>query len=172
MKKHYCLLLFVLMLSAAANAQTGWITKNVDEKLSVKFPVEPEKVTKNGYESYLSKAKDSIKYSSLVMDYKVVAHLDSAALAPIKDSQEFADQLQAGVASVKTNYTFGAITLGKWNTYTTYTMSATEKTTKSTLFMQMTLIGSKMYMLSCLVPANLVTKNQEVFLASKELLTK
>jgi uncharacterized GH25 family protein len=33
MKKTWYLLLFVLMLSAAAKAQTNWVTKNLDEKI-------------------------------------------------------------------------------------------------------------------------------------------
>ncbi|RYY06964.1 MAG: hypothetical protein EOP43_04675 [Sphingobacteriaceae bacterium] len=50
MQKIYCLLLFVLTLSAAVKAQSGWVTKTLDEKLSVKFPAEPQKVTENGIE--------------------------------------------------------------------------------------------------------------------------
>lgn len=170
MKKLYYLPLFVLMLAASAKAQTNWVTKKLDEKLSVKFPVEPQVVKKNGFDSYLAKGNDSVKYSTTVMDYQVVVHLDSATLAPMKDTQIFADQLGKGIASKKPNYTFGGVTIGKWNTYTTYTMSASENTNKSTLLMRMILIGSKMYALSCLIPANLVTKNNEVFLGSTEIL--
>lgn len=170
MKKTYYLLLVMLTLSAAAKAQTDWITKNVDEKLSVKFPAEPQTVTRNGIASYLAKGNDSVKYSTTVLDYKVIAHLDSAALASVKDKQQFADGLRAGIASKKTNYTFGVATVGKWKTYTTYSMSASDNTTKGTLFMYMILIGSKMYTLSCLVPANLATKNNQIFFDSAEVL--
>jgi len=126
-------------------------------------------VTKNGIDSYLAKGKDSIKYSTSFVDYKLVANLDSATLAAVKDSQAFADQLRKGTASAKTNYTFGPITIGKWNTYTTYSLSATENTTKATLWMRLILIGSKMYTLACLVPANFITQNNEVFFGSVEV---
>ncbi|MBD1385473.1 hypothetical protein IDJ75_09310 [Mucilaginibacter rigui] len=172
MKKKYYLLLFVLILSATANAQTTWITKNLDEKISVKFPAEPLKDSKNGIDIYTLKQADSIAYTANMIDYSVVAHLDSATLAPMKDDQRFADQLLAGFASKKTNYTFGEITIGKWKTYTTYSFSGTENTTKATLTIQMILTGSKMYSLSCRVPANLVTKNKDSFLGSVELLKK
>jgi hypothetical protein len=105
-------------------------------------------------------------YSVAMLDYKIVLHLDSAALAPMKDNQQFADQLRAGIASNKTNYTFGDITIGKWNTYATYSMSASENINKNTLLIQMILIGSKMYSLSCRIPANMTTKNNEVFFGS------
>ncbi|SDE04550.1 hypothetical protein SAMN05216464_103447 [Mucilaginibacter pineti] len=173
MKKTYYLLLFALMLSAATSkAQTSWITKNLDEKISVKFPSEPEKTTKNGIDIYTLRAKDSIGYSANVIDYNVVVHLDSAALAPVKDTQQFADQMKMGIASKKTNYTFGDIIIGKWNTYTTYNISATDNNNKNTLLMRMILIGSKMYSLSCRVPPNMVTKNNDVFLDSFRLLKK
>jgi hypothetical protein len=165
MKKTYYLLLFVLM-SASVKAQTGWITQNLDEKLSIKFPAQPQKTTKNGFVIYTLREPDSMAYSVAMLDYKVVLHLDSAALAPMKDNQQFADQLRAGIASNKTNYTFGDITIGKWNTYATYSMSASENINKNTLLIQMILIGSKMYSLSCRIPANMTTKNNEVFFGS------
>lgn len=170
MKKIYYLLSFVLLLSASANAQTGWVTVNLDKKLSVKFPSEPEKITKNGIDVYTLRAKDSVAYSANTIDFKLVANLDSAGLAPMKEQQEFADQLGAGLASAKKNYTFGSVTIGEWKTYTTYSMSGTENTTKNTLQIRMVLIGSKLCSLSCRVPANFVTKNCDLFLTSGELL--
>jgi len=172
MKKACYLLLFVLLLSAAAKAQTNWVTKNLDEKMSVKFPAEPQKTTTNGVAVYTVKGNDSVGYSAAVIDYNIVAHLDSTTLAPMKDSQEFADQIGMGMASKRPNYTFGGVTIGKWKTYTAYSISATENTNKSTLSVQMILIGSKIYSFSCLVPANLVTKNNEVFFGSVEELKK
>ena len=172
MKKACYLLLFVLTLSAAANAQTAWVTKNLDEKISVKFPAEPLKETRNGIDVYTLRQADSVAYSANMIDYNVVVHLDSAALAPMKDDQRFADQMGKGIASKKTNYTFGEVTIGKWKTYTTYTLNGVENTTKSTLYLQMILIGSKMYSLSCRVPVNVDTKTKDVFLGSAELLKK
>lgn len=170
MKKTYYMLLLVLLFSVAAKAQSGWVIKKLDEKLSVKFPAEPQKATRNGIDSYTSKGKDSIGYNAAVIDYKVVAHLDSANLASMKDNQQFADQIKVGVASQKPNYTFGDVTIGKWKNYNTYNFSGIENTNKSKLSLQMILIGSKMYAFSCLVPANLTTKNNEVFLNSAEVL--
>lgn len=172
MKKTYYLLLFVLLLSAAAKAQTTWIAKKLDEKISVKFPTEPQKDTKNGIDVYTLREADSVAYSASVIDYKVVANLDSATLAPVKDTRQFADQWRMGLASKKTNYTFGDVTIGKWESHTTYSLSGSEKTTKNTLFIQAILIGSKMYYLSCRVPANMVTQKKETFLDSVELLKK
>ena len=172
MKKACYLLLFVLLLSAAAKAQTNWVTKNLDEKMSVKFPAEPQKTTTNGVAVYTVKGNDSVGYSAAVIDYNIVAHLDSATLAPMKDSQEFADQIGMGMASKRPNYTFGGVTIGKWKTYTSYSFSGVENTSKNRVVIHMILIGSKIYSLACRVPPNLATQNDDVFLNSVELLKK
>ena len=170
MKKIYYLVLFATLLSVAANAQTNWVTQKLDEKVSVKFPVQPQKVTKNDIDSYTVKGPDSIGYNAVMIDFKTVAKLDSVALAPMKDSQRFADGLKAGMASKKPNYTFGDAVIGKWKTYTTYTIPGTENTNKNQLLTRMILIGSKLYTLTCVVPANTITKNNDLFLSSAELL--
>jgi hypothetical protein len=170
MKKICYLLLFVLTLSAAANAQTAWVTTKIDNKISVKFPAEPVKMSKPTGDLYVYRAADSLAYSAAMLDMNIVVHLDSTKLAQVKDMQQFADQLVKGVASSKKNYTFGAVTIGQWKTYTCYNVSAKENTNNNSLLMQMILIGSKMYMLSCRIPAGMVTKNNEVFFSSVEVL--
>ena len=170
MKKNHYLLLLVLALSSTVNAQTNWITKNLDEKLSVKFPGKPEALTKIGTVLYVYKEKDSSAYSASVVDLNVLAHLDSATLSPMKDTQEFANQLKAGIAVQKTNYMFGDIVVGKWKTYTSYNVSALDRADKNTLKMVMILIGSKMYSFSCRVPPNLNPDSDQTFFSSVELL--
>lgn len=170
MKKNYYLLLLVMVLSVAGKAQTDWVSIKLDEKIAVKFPYEPEKKVANGSVSYVSKTKDSVTYGAVVLDYNVIAHLDSATLALIKDTQQFADQTKAGIVSQKKNYIFGDITIGKWKTFTTYSMLGTNTTNKNKVSLKMILIGSKMYSLSCLVPDEPDAKNSAVFLDSVELL--
>ena len=169
MKKYCFVLLFVLTISAGANAQTAWVTTKIDNKISVKFPVEPQKINKPTGDVYVYKAPDSLTYSAAMLDMNIVAHLDSARIAQVKDMQQFADQMVRGVASAKKNYTFGEVTIGQWKTYTCYNFSAKENTNSNTLLMQMILIGSKIYTLSCRVPAGMVTKNNDVFFSSIEL---
>jgi hypothetical protein len=171
-KTFYLLLLLVATLAATnpTSAQTSWLTKKIDDRLSVKFPGEPQKTTKNGVDSYIFKGSDSISYSSAFIDFKVVAHADSAALAPIKDTQRFADQLKAGIAGQKANYAFGDIVIGTWKNYTTYILTGSDNADKKKLSLHMILIGSKMYTLTSLVPDGIVTENDKLFFGSAELL--
>ncbi|MBB2148577.1 hypothetical protein [Pedobacter gandavensis] len=170
-KTSFFLLLVLTMLVGTAQiyAQASWVTKKIDNRLSVKFPGEPQKTIRNGVDSYIFKGNDSISYSSTLIDYKVLAHLDSATLAPIKDSQGFVDRMKEGIVAQKANYTFGDIIIGTWKNYTTYNITGADNTNKKKLLIHMILIGSKMYMLSYLVPDGLVTKNNEMFFGSAEL---
>ncbi len=170
MKKQHFLLLLIAFVYVNANAQTSWVTKKLSTNLSVKFPSEPQLSTKNGLESYTVKEKDSTAFSASSIDLEQTARLDSAALASMKDNQGFADNLAKSMAAQKKSYTFGNVTIGKWKTYTSYTMSGIDSTTKSTLFVQMIFIGSKMYVLSCRIPDQLASKNKELFFSSVELI--
>jgi hypothetical protein len=169
MKKSQFVLAVMLSFSVAASAQQKWITKPLDGRLSVKFPSEPEKVTRNGVEVFTSKEKDSVVYSAGAMDMNVVAKMDSAALASVKDDPTFAEQLVSGIASQRPNYKFEAIKIGKWNTFTTYNVSGVENTNKYTVYLQMIFIGSKLYTLICRVPTELTSKKNELFFNSATL---
>ena len=170
MQKTYYVLLFVLLLSAAAKAQTGWVTQKLDETVSVKFPTTPQKITKNGGDSYSVKGKDSIQYVAAVVDFAAATHTDANALAEMVDKPEFAEGLKQGFTEKKLNYSFGDMTVDKWKTYNIYNITGTENTNKSKLFTHMLFVGTKMYILSCMVPASLNTKLNEVFLSSADLL--
>lgn len=167
-KLTYLLFLFNgLMISA--QAQTDWITKKLDEKLSVKFPSEPEKSTKNGAETYIVKTKDSVKYAAVLLDLNASGKLDSATLAKVKDNQQFANQLLNGIASQKPNYTFDDVKIGNWKSYTSYDFSGLDKETKAQLTVKLILIGTKIYSFSCLLPKESPTQTNELFFGSIEL---
>lgn len=166
MKKISFLLLFVLGLTTLSFAQSAWVKQKLDENLSASFPQLPLKTTKKGMEIYTIKGSDSIQYSAIATDYKVLANMDSAMLSPMKDTQAFADQILAGITTQKPNYTFGEITLGKWKTFTSYSFTGVDQTNKSKLTVRMIMIGHKMYTLSCLVPEKLQASTVDVFFNS------
>jgi hypothetical protein len=172
MKKNYCLLLFVLILSATANAQADWVTKNLDEKISVKLPTEPEKTGGIGMDVYSVKGTDGAGYSVSVMDFYVKAHIDSATLSSFKDNQQFADQVRVTMVSKIPNCTFGDVKIGKWKMYTAYTISGSENAGKGKVSIFIILIGSKMYGFLCMLPDNLQIKNDDVFFGSIDLVKK
>ena len=170
MKKSQLVFAILFMFSIKATAQEKWVSKKLDEKLSVRFPSEPEKITKNGNESFITKEKDSVTYGAGLIDMNVIAKMDSATLAPMKENPIFAEKLVAGIALQKPNYKFGAVKIGSWNSLTTYNVSGFEETTKNTIYLQIIFIESKLYTLACRIPANLTTKKKELFFNSATLL--
>jgi hypothetical protein len=172
MKKNYYLLLLVLVLSASVNAQTQWKEINLDEKILVKFPSAPEKKTANGIINFVAKTKDSVTFTASVIDYQVIAKIDSAGLAALKDTKGFADQLKAGISAQRKDYVLGDVKVDKWRAYTTYQLLGTKSNDNKKLHLKMIIIGSKMYSLSCLVPAQLETRDTEIFLDSLEFITQ
>lgn len=113
MRKKYFLLLLIMVLSTAMNAQTQWKDTKLDEKLLVKFPSTPDKKTANGSVSFVAKTKDSVTFTATVIDYQIIAKIDSAGLAALKDTQGFADQLKTGISAQRNDYALGDIEIGK-----------------------------------------------------------
>ncbi|GAA4315256.1 hypothetical protein GCM10023149_11780 [Mucilaginibacter gynuensis] len=148
MKKVFSLFIVVVLAVTAVNAQTAWVTQKIDDKVSVKFPSAPK--VENGV--YRLKDKDSVGYALNIVDFQAVANLDSAALAPMKDTEEFAGQLKAGLEQSLQGIVLSDITIGKWKGYTTYSLTGNNAAKKTKLYLQMILIGSKMYSMSSAVP--------------------
>lgn len=170
MKKYCYLLLLILVLAASVNAQTQWKEINLDEKILVKFPSTPDKKTANGSISFVAKTKDSVTFTASVIDYQVIAKIDSGGLAALKDTQGFADQIKTGISAQRKDYVLGDVKVDKWRTYTTYQLLGTKSNDSKKLYLKMIIIGSKMYGLSCLVPNQLETKDNDVFLNSLEFI--
>lgn len=169
MKKLFFLLLLTASMSITASAQTDWVKQNIDEKASVKFPNAPKTVPSGQNTVYVSKGKDSVGYIASMVDFKVVANLDSAALAPMKDKPEFASQLKTGMGSSMPSYTLSEPTIGKWNGYTTYSMTGTNTSGKDKMNIRIILVGSKMYSMSCVVPTAVTAKNDEMYFNTFQL---
>ncbi len=168
MKKILYLLLFTLLVVNAASAQTGWVTQNLSTQFSVKFPVAPQKVSNNGIDIYIAKSKDSVSYIANLVDFQMVANIDSATLASIKETPEFANQLKTGMASTMGNVTLGDVTVGKWKGYTTYKVSGQGGASKGRLSVFMILDGTKMYTLSCIIPEKITAKVDEDYYATAQ----
>src|ERR1700704_1690121 len=111
MKNIYLILISLLISISAAKAQDGWVTHKGDNRISVKFPVEPKELTPG---SFIALGSDSVAYVFTMVDFKVVANIDSVALAPMKATPEFADQLKTGMKSSLPDVDFPDFVIGTW----------------------------------------------------------
>ncbi len=168
-KKSSALLLLIVFNSIMVRAQTNWIKQQLDNRVAVKFPVAPKMITQGGNIVYKGTDKDSVIYSASTIDFDVVAHLDSAKLAPMKDTQQFADGLKTGMSSSAKAYEFGDVIMGKWNGYSSYNITGKNVAKHTKIFVLIILVGSKGYYLSSLVPDGLSPKCKDDYFSMVEL---
>jgi len=144
MKNIYILVISLFIITTTARAQTGWVTHKGDERISLKFPVEPKELTPG---SFIAVDKDSVAYVFTIVDFKVVANLDSAALAPIKTSPEFADQLKTGMKTSLPDVDLPDFAVGTFKGFTSYSSIGFDSKKKKYNFF-MFIVGSKLYSVS------------------------
>jgi hypothetical protein len=144
MKNIYLILISLFITATAASAQDSWVTHKGDNRISLKFPVEPKELTPG---SFIAVSKDSSVFIFTIVDFQVVANLDSAALAPMKTSPEFAEQLKTGLNQSLPDVAFPDFVIGSWKGFTSYTSTGVD-TKKKKYDMFMFIIGSKLYSVS------------------------
>jgi hypothetical protein len=151
MKKITLLLAAVMFIAGFARAQTAsWINYKIDEKLSCKMPEQPTQVEEH---SVYAKGKDTTVYVVAVVDFaKLATGIDSAQLATMAPTPEFANQFKNGMLGQMPGSTMGDVTIGKWKGHTSYAMDGANAANKQKLYAFMVLIGTKMYSLMVVTP--------------------
>lgn len=168
MKKTLLFILIVLATVMESQAQTtGWTTKKLDERLSVKFPYEPKEFQAG---SFMSLSKDSnIVYIVTIVDFKKNFNVDSVAIAPLKETPEFAGQLKTGLTTSMPKVTLADMVMGKWHGFTSYTTTGVD-TDKKIYNIQMILVGNKMYSFSTIRRDDKYLSDKEYFLKNFSVL--
>jgi len=165
MKRVLTLIIASVFAVTIANAQTGWINHQGDERISVKFPAQPTEVVAG---TFASSDKDSVSYVFTIVDFVKVANIDSVALAPIKDSPEFTSQLKVGMGQSLPDVTFEDFKIGKWKGFTSYTSTGVDSK-KQVYDMFMFLVGNKLYSLSTIRHSGSATTGRDNFFNSVTL---
>ena len=158
----YILVIGLLITLTAAHAQDGWVTHKGDNRISVKFPVEPKELTPG---SFIAVGQDSVAYVFTIVDFKVVANLDSVALAPMKATAQFADQLKTGMKSSLPDVEFPDFVIGTWKGFTSYSSTGFDSKKKKYNFF-MFIIGDKLYSVSTIEKADSVDEGPANFVNS------
>ena len=150
MKKILTLVIAFLLTVTIVHAQQGWVSHKADSRITVKFPLEPKEIIPG---TFVSKGSDSTTYVFTVVDFVAVAKIDSTALAPIKETPEFADQLKSGMSQSLPDVQLQDFEIGKWKGFTSYTTSGVDSK-KRNYDIFMFIIGNKLYSLSTIVNSN------------------
>jgi hypothetical protein len=165
MKKIFTLIIASLFAITIANAQNGWVDHKGDERISVKFPVEPTEVVPGTFAAH---DKDSVAYVFTIVDFVKVAGIDSTVLNPIKNTTQFTDQLKVGISQSLPNVTLDDFKIGTWKGFSTYSTTGTDLK-KRKYDMWMVLIGNKMYSLTSVRGDTANTQGRDNFFNSLKL---
>ncbi|MFI5162185.1 MAG: hypothetical protein ACHQHN_12975 [Sphingobacteriales bacterium] len=144
MKKIFTLIVATVFAATFAHAQTGWVDHKGDNRISLKFPSEPKEVSPG---SFAANDRDSVVYVFTIVDFIQVAGIDSVALAPIKNTPEFAAQMKTGINQSLPNVTFDDFKINTWKGFTSYSTTGVDPAKKK-YDMFMVLIGNKLYSFS------------------------
>ena len=162
MKRTLTLIIATFFAITVANAQNGWVMHKADNRISVKFPAEPTAAAGG----FIAANKDSTLACVLtVVDLLQVANLDSVALAPMKNSPDFAAQLKTGIKQGMPNVDLSDFTIGTWKGFTSYTANGTDAKMKR-YDMFMVLIGNKLYSFSTVTANGATLQGRDAFFQS------
>jgi len=166
MKKIISLVVLTIVSVTFTFAQSIWINRKADNRISLKFPNEPKEIVTG---TLMAHDKDSLTYVFTVIDFVAVANIDSTALAPMQESPDFAAQLKQGMSSTLHDVTLDDFKIGKWKGHTSYTTTGVSNKDKSQLYTFMVLVGNKMYSLSAVIPAGKPVAGRDQFFSSLTL---
>jgi len=165
MKKALFLVIAAMLAVIIADAQSGWVTHKGDDRIAVKFPSEPQESIPG---TFVALQDTSVVYVFTIVDFTKLG-IDSAALAPIKTTPEFAAQIKTGMKQSLPDVDLEDFKLGAWKGFTSYTSSGTDsKRKKYDVFM--IIIGNNLYSLSTVRAYGVDTKGRDYYFASALLL--
>lgn len=134
-------LIILCFSSMLLYAQNSWVTVKADQRVTLKFPFEPEKLDRD---TYMAFERDSSAFYGLVITDFTELGGDSIMLESLKKKPEFAVGLRdLAMKSIK-GAKMGDIKIGNWKGFTSYTTFGTDYQNK-TYKMLMLIIGNKMY---------------------------
>ena len=162
MKNIYLLVVSLFITISVVQAQDSWVTHKGDNRISLKFPNEPKELTPG---SFIAVDKDSIAYIFTIVDFQVVANLDSVALAPMKTTREFADQLKTGIKQGLPEVDFPDFVISTWKGFTSYSSIGFDAKKKK-YDLLMFIIGDKLYSVSTVAKDGMSNHGHDSFVNS------
>ena len=156
----------MLLTGTIVNAQQPWVTQKVDNRVSIKFPSTP---VGSAASSFVTTAPDSsVACVFTVVDFAEVANLDSAALAPVKATPEFAAELKTGFKQKLSDVNFSDLVIGNYKGFTSYsTFGFDSKKKRYDIFMF--IIGTNFYTLSVVTAYGGLLETRDKFFDSVEI---
>jgi hypothetical protein len=165
MKKIFSLIIATVFAATFANAQSGWVNHQGDNRISVKFPSVPREIIEG---TFSAKDKDSTIYLFTIVDFVKTAGIDSTVVGPAEKTPEFATEMKTGYKQSLLDVNLDDFKIGTWRGFTLYTSSGIDsQKRKFDLFILF--IGNKMYGLQTIRPYNNSDDGRDLFFNSISL---
>ena len=167
MKKIFTLLMAIALFTLNSFAQEGaWVKQTLDNKVSVKFPSTPE-ILNDGAVLRI-KTADSCSYTGSFVDFAGMG-LDSATLAAMAPTNEFAEQFKSGFSAQIPGLEVSKLDITTWNDFTCYDVEGDIADKKIKMTFKCIFIGSKMFTFAVTLTEKGDAKNIDLFIKSLEL---
>lgn len=163
MKKVYFILAAIIFTVNISYAQTGWVDYKVDNRVSAKLPTAPQTLMEG---TVMALTPDSTVCIVTKVDFKAAANLDSAAIAPMLGTEEFAKGLRTGMLGQMTGFTLSEAKTGKLQGQYTYSLDGANEAQKLKSYTLMVVIGQYMYSFTALVKDGRDVKHRDELFAS------
>jgi len=162
LKKTTLILLLVIGV-IELNAQSKWFKQQINEKVSVSFPIQPRKVNET---SYAVKDSTGIIYISSRVELLPITQLDLATFNAEIEKQKFADDFVVGISGSFPEYKFENPKLIMVSGQRAYAVVARDEVNKLNLFMHVCFLDGTSYSFSCIVPDGKNIKYKDMFLST------
>ena len=163
MLKKTTLILLLVIGVIELNAQSKWFKQQINEKVSVSFPIQPRKVNET---SYAVKDSTGIIYISSRVELLPITQLDLATFNAEIEKQKFADDFVVGISGSFPEYKFENPKLIMVSGQRAYAVVARDEVNKLNLFMHVCFLDGTSYSFSCIVPDGKNIKYKDMFLST------
>jgi hypothetical protein len=166
MKRIYLFLAAIILTINISLAQTGWVDYKIDNRVSAKLPTAPQTLVEG---SVMSLTPDSTVCIVTKVDFKASANLDSATLAPLLGTEEFAAGLRTGMLQQMNGFTLSEAKTGKLHGQYTYSLDGVSESQKLKSYTLMVVMGQYLYSFTALVKDGRDTTHRDEFFSSIQI---
>ena len=163
MIKNILSILTILTATITVNAQENWVKQKIGDKLTLNFPVEAKKVNES---TYLAKDSTGTVYGVVIMEIDQSAYKTTLSSDTLLTRLKFIDEVVASVKSKMPKYAIGNIKVAQNNTIKSYLLEGINAENKSTVYLNIFLVGDVSYSLTCFVPDGVDNSNKNYFLSN------
>jgi hypothetical protein len=165
MKKSLLSIYLLTFIVLAANAQKTWITKKINDKVSIKFPSEPKEVNPGSFVATTEDKGTACIFSTID---PASFGLDSASFASISKTEDFTKNYKNGIKQSLPDFDLTDIKIGNWNNLTSYTLNGVNPQGRKIDYF-IFVMNNKIYIMVTRRAAGINTTDMNTYFASVEL---